>query len=173
MTNYSVNKKADDYVKNDGGEDGEDASKWNLCQLSKWFQKNGFDFNKIAARIKDVAIKTCIAHEPPIQAAYSRCNKNRNICFEIFGFDILLDSNLRPHLLEINISPSLSSSSPLDKKIKTMLICDTLNLAGVKPYDRKIYEKEMESTLKKRLLGLDKSAIKPTAQERQKLINNP
>ena len=35
LTNYSVNKKADDYVKNDG--EDEDASKWNLCQLSKWF----------------------------------------------------------------------------------------------------------------------------------------
>jgi tubulin polyglutamylase TTLL4 len=76
---------------------------------------------------------------------YQNCNKNRNICFEIFGFDILLDQNLKPHLLEINISPSLSSSSPLDKKIKTSLICDTLNLIGVTPYDRKLYEKEIES----------------------------
>ena len=66
LTNYSVNKKADDYIKNEGDDGGEDASKWNLCQLSKWFQKQGYDFNKISARIKDVAIKTCIAHEPPI-----------------------------------------------------------------------------------------------------------
>ena len=68
----------------------------------------------------------------------------------------MLDSNLRPHLLEINISPSLSSSSPLDKKIKTTLICDSLNLIGITPYDRKLYEKELENVLKKRLLGLDK-----------------
>ena len=107
-------------------------------------------------RIKDVVIKTCIAHEPQITGTYARCNKNRNVCFEIYGFDILLDSNLKPHLLEINISPSLSSSSPLDKKIKTTLICDTLNLIGITPYDRKLYDKEMENTLKKRLLGLDK-----------------
>lgn len=109
------------------------------------------------SRIKDLAIKTCVAHEPQITGSYNRCNKNRNVCFEIFGFDVLLDSNLRPHLLEINISPSLSSSSPLDKKIKTMLICDTLNLVGVRPYDRKMYEKEMENSLKKRLLGIDRS----------------
>ena len=66
---------------------------------------------------------------------------------------------MRPHLLEINISPSLSSSSALDKKIKTMLVCDTLNLAGVRPYDRKMYERDMENSLKKRLLGLDKSSF--------------
>lgn len=59
-------------------------------------------------------------------------------------------------MLEINISPSLSSSSPLDKKIKTTLICDSLNLIGIVPYDRKLYEKELENVLKKRLLGLDK-----------------
>ena len=36
LTNYSVNKKAEDYVKNgDANEDegGSDASKWNLYQL--------------------------------------------------------------------------------------------------------------------------------------------
>mgnify|MGYP002631111930 CR=1 FL=1 len=78
------------------------------------------------------------------------------MCFEIYGFDILLDHKLRPHLLEINISPSLSSSSALDKKIKTTLITDTLNLIGMMPYDRKAYDKEMESVMKKRLLGMDR-----------------
>ena len=61
---------------------------------------------------------------------------HRTNCFEILGFDVLIDSDLKPWLLEVNISPSLSSSSPLDKKIKTMLICDSLNLVGVSPYDR-------------------------------------
>jgi len=108
-------------------------------------------------RIKDVIIKTCIAHEPQITGAYSRCTRNRNVCFEIYGFDILIDSKLRPHLLEVNISPSLSSSSTLDKKIKTTLICDTMNLIGIMPYDRKTYDKEMENVLKKRLLGFDRA----------------
>lgn len=106
-------------------------------------------------RIKDVIIKTLIAHEPQIVSSYSRCTRNRNVCFEIFGFDVLLDNKLKPHLLEINISPSLSSSSPLDKKIKTTLICDTMNLIGIAPYDRKTYDREMENVLKKRLLGFE------------------
>lgn len=55
-----------------------------------------------------------------------------------------------------------------------MLICDTLNLVGVKPYDRKLYEKEMENSMKKRLLGLDRQAtqsFKPSVGN--KLLNNP
>jgi tubulin polyglutamylase TTLL4 len=106
-------------------------------------------------RIKDVIIKTLITVEPHVVSTFSRCTKHRNICFEIYGFDILLDSKLKPWLLEVNISPSLSSSSPLDKKIKTVLICDTLNLVGVFPYDRKQYERETEQNMKNRLLGLN------------------
>lgn len=41
----------------------------------------------------------------------------------------------------------------MDKKIKTVLICDTLNLVGVCPYDRKALERESELANKRRLLG--------------------
>ena len=61
LTNYSINKRADDYVKAEGDED---ASKWNLMQLRNWFSKNGINYNQVFNRIKDVVIKTCIAHEP-------------------------------------------------------------------------------------------------------------
>lgn len=65
LTNYSVNKRADDYVKADNEEDDdENACKWNFYQLRKWFEKNGIDFNTVLNRIKDVVIKTLIAHEP-------------------------------------------------------------------------------------------------------------
>ena len=67
LTNYSVNKRADDYVKSgDKDVDGEDACKWNLHQLKNWMHKNGIDYQMVLARIKDVVIKTCIAHEPQI-----------------------------------------------------------------------------------------------------------
>ena len=38
----------------------------------------------------------------------------------------------RPWLLEVNLSPSLATDSPLDVKIKSNLILDTFNLIGVK-----------------------------------------
>jgi len=65
-------------------------------------------------------------------------------CFELYGFDILLDSALRPWLLEVNVCPSLSSGSKLDQRVKTALMCDLFTLVGaplpedsLKPTQRK------------------------------------
>jgi hypothetical protein len=56
----------------------EDASKWNLYQLRHWSSKYCINYNQILNRIKDVVIKTCIAHEPQITGTYSRILKLPN-----------------------------------------------------------------------------------------------
>lgn len=58
----------------------------------------------------------------------------KNGCFELFGFDILLDSNLNPWLLEVNLSPSMNCDSPLDHKIKSELIAESFNLSRIVPF---------------------------------------
>ena len=40
------------------------------------------------------------------------------MCFEILGFDIILNEDLKPFLLEVNQAPSFSTDSPLDYEIK-------------------------------------------------------
>ena len=55
--------------------------------------------------------------------------KNGN-CFELLGFDILIDEKFKPWLLEVNLSPSLSTDTPLDFKIKSGLLSDLFNLVG-------------------------------------------
>jgi tubulin polyglutamylase TTLL5 len=58
-------------------------------------------------------------------------------CFELLGFDIIIDQNLKPWLLEVNLSPSLACDSPIDLKIKQSLFVDTMNLACFKKFDRR------------------------------------
>lgn len=60
-----------------------------------------------------------------------------NSCFEVLGFDILIDSNLKPWLIEINMSPSMNTDSPLDLKIKGNMISELLNMTGVIPLDER------------------------------------
>ena len=40
-------------------------------------------------------------------------------------------------MLEVNLSPSLATDAPLDMTIKTNLITDTLNMCGVRRFDRR------------------------------------
>lgn len=55
----------------------------------------------------------------------------RYSCYELFGFDVIIDERLRPWLLEVNISPSLHSASPLDQSVKGPIIADILNMAAL------------------------------------------
>lgn len=78
---------------------------------------------------------------------------SRSACFEIFGFDVLLDESLKAWLIEVNVSPSLSSSSPLDKRIKSMLMTDAFHLSGFTPYNPKKLDADVERERQERLLG--------------------
>jgi tubulin polyglutamylase TTLL6/13 len=53
------------------------------------------------------------------------------MCYELLGFDIFLDSELKPWILEVNHSPSFATDSPLDFKIKKNLIADTIKLLNL------------------------------------------
>ena len=48
--------------------------------------------------------------------------------FELFGFDVLLDEDLRPWLLEVNASPSLSANNDYDYQLKYQLVTDVLDV---------------------------------------------
>jgi len=76
---------------------------------------------------------------------------HRTNCFEIQGFDILIDSDLKPWLLEVNLSPSLACDSPLDMSIKSNCVSDAFNIIGMKRFDRK---KESLNKIKHRMKGL-------------------
>ena len=70
---------------------------------------------------------------------FSKTQEKRSCGFEIYGFDILVDSKLKPWLMEVNVCPSLSSSSPMDRRIKHTLLTDTLNLIGIEHYSKKTF----------------------------------
>jgi tubulin polyglutamylase TTLL5 len=96
----------------------------------------GIDNDLLWSKIYDVIIKSLIAIDGNVQSHLKKMT-SKNSCFELLGFDILIDENLKPWLVEVNLSPSLACDSPIDLKIKHNLIIDTMNIICMKKFDRR------------------------------------
>ena len=49
-------------------------------------------------------------------------------CFELYGYDVIVDAKLKPWLIEVNASPSLAAEHATDLSLKRQLISDTLDV---------------------------------------------
>ncbi len=56
---------------------------------------------------------------------------NDKHCFELYGFDVLFDANLKPWLIEVNASPSMTANTPNDFEMKMGLLDDTFTVLDV------------------------------------------
>ena len=66
------------------------------------------------------------------------------MCFEILGFDIMFDEKkCTPMLLEVNHSPSFSTDSPIDEKVKGDIIRDTVRMLGLTKKRKQMYRKNI------------------------------
>ncbi|KAF4669451.1 hypothetical protein FOL46_001449 [Perkinsus olseni] len=132
LTNYSICKNSNDYVENSDARADNFGHKWSLSAFNKHCSCSDLDVQKLWGRIIDCVLKTLMASERFGHVGRSGIgSRTAHSCFELFGFDILLDSRLKPWIIEVNLSPSLVADTPLDRKIKAHLVCDILNLVGV------------------------------------------
>jgi hypothetical protein len=132
LTNYSINKKSANFTVEGDGEDGV-GSKWSLSALFRYLAKAHGEERaaRVRADMQHVVVKTLIAADDDMNAAASAVTRHADCCFEVFGFDLLCDKDLRVWLVEVNISPSLMTASPLDRRVKTIMVSDALHLVGL------------------------------------------
>jgi hypothetical protein len=98
LTNYSINKRNEKFVQNLLGsyEDETKTHKWSFSTLSKHLESLGVDLDLLWSRIYDVIIKSLLSIDPVIITNFKRIGFDKGLsCFELFGFDILIDSNLK------------------------------------------------------------------------------
>ncbi|XP_070972911.1 tubulin polyglutamylase TTLL5 isoform X2 [Oncorhynchus clarkii lewisi] len=130
LTNYSVNKKSSDYVSCDDPEVEDYGNKWSMSAMLRYLKQEGKDTTLLMSQVEDLVIKAVLSAELQIATACKMFVPHRNNCFELYGFDVLIDSNLKPWLLEVNLSPSLACDAPLDLKIKASMISDMFSIVG-------------------------------------------
>ena len=90
------------------------------------------------------------------------------MCFQVLGFDIMIDNKCKPWLLEVNQSPSFSTDSPLDYKIKKAVLSDTFNLLNVSADARALSEQMQKEAMERRIRTGKTTKVTVEDREKQK-----
>ena len=125
LTNVTLNKNKEGEV---------DFSKISrpISDVIPELRKMGIDTDKLWADIEKVITLTILSSQKYLAAAenlicppigYSRT-------FQIFGFDVLIDKNLKPYVIEVNYRPSLRFNRPRERRVKVKMISDAIKLAA-------------------------------------------
>lgn len=71
----------------------------------KYLIERNVDIQTLWKKIVDIIFKTLVSINGSISNLVDQYCLRRASVHELFGFDIILDSNLKPWLLEVNVSP--------------------------------------------------------------------
>ena len=155
LTNYAINKFNSKFQQNEEDEEEEEVGhKRSLKAILKIIKKDGHDADLLWTQIKDIVVKTMTIGQPYLAHLYKSCQPDdldNSMCFQVLGFDILIDHKCRPWLLEVNQSPSFATDSPLDYKTKKTVLGDAFNLLNVSYEKRVAYIKQKQEEMEIRI----------------------
>ncbi|KAL4432924.1 hypothetical protein ABPG74_014438 [Tetrahymena malaccensis] len=156
LTNYALNKKSPDFIQNEDSEEDDIGHKRSFSSILKHLHDSGHDVQTLLMEIRQIIVKTIISAQPQMSHIYRTCqpkSEMNEMCFEVLGFDIMLDEDLKPYLIEVNHTPSFWTDSPLDLQVKKNLIIDTLNIVNVtNQTKRKYFEMRVQQQIASRSL---------------------
>ncbi|KAK3578077.1 hypothetical protein CHS0354_006727 [Potamilus streckersoni] len=140
LTNTSINKYSPSYTTEK--ERVGPGCKWTLTQLRYFLQQDNRDNSMLWTKMINIVILTILIQAPQVPKV--------NNCFELYGFDILIDENMKPWLLEVNFSPALSIDCQVDTIVKKPMLHDLMKMMNFKEsdMDRGRQNSSSEHTLK-------------------------
>ncbi|NXF14706.1 TTLL7 polyglutamylase, partial [Rhodinocichla rosea] len=155
LTNYSVNKHNEHFERDETEDKG---SKRSIKWFTEFLETNNLDVSKFWSDISELVVKTLIVAEPHVLHAYRMCRPGQapgsdSVCFEVLGFDILLDRKLKPWLLEINRAPSFGTDQKIDYVVKKGVLLNALKLLNIRTSDKRKNLAQQKAEAQKRLYG--------------------
>ncbi|KAM7013319.1 tubulin polyglutamylase TTLL7 isoform 3-T3 [Tautogolabrus adspersus] len=155
LTNYSVNKHNENFERDETVDKG---SKRSISWFTEFLRTNDYDVSKFWGDVSELVVKTLIVAEPHVLHAYRMCRPGQppgsdSVCFEVLGFDIILDRKLKPWLLEINRAPSFGTDQKIDYDVKKGVLLNALQLLNIRASDKKRNLAQEKAEAQRRLYG--------------------
>ncbi|XP_019735782.1 tubulin polyglutamylase TTLL7 isoform X5 [Hippocampus comes] len=155
LTNYSVNKHNENFERDETVDKG---SKRSISWFTEFLRTNDYDVAKFWGDVSELVVKTLIVAEPHVLHAYRMCRPGQppgsdSVCFEVLGFDIILDRKLKPWLLEINRAPSFGTDQKIDFDVKRGVLLNALKLLNIRASDKKRNLAQQKAEAQRRLYG--------------------
>uniref|UniRef100_A0A8C6M8Y6 Tubulin tyrosine ligase like 7 n=1 Tax=Nothobranchius furzeri TaxID=105023 RepID=A0A8C6M8Y6_NOTFU len=155
LTNYSVNKHNENFERDETVDKG---SKRSISWFTEFLRTSDYDVAKFWGDISELVVKTLIVAEPHVLHAYRMCRPGQppgsdSVCFEVLGFDIILDRKLKPWLLEINRAPSFGTDQKIDYDVKKGVLLNALKLLNIRASDKKRNLAQQKAEAQRRLYG--------------------
>mmetsp|Transcript_22374 Transcript_22374/g.29262 ORF Transcript_22374/g.29262 Transcript_22374/m.29262 type:complete len:397 (+) Transcript_22374:105-1295(+) len=125
LTNVAIQKHNDDYNNVHGG-------KWHIRDLRLYLEstRGAEATERLFSKMNQLIVHSLLACQDVMI--------NDRHCFECYGYDLLIDDDLKPWLVEVNASPSLSPSTKSDRSMKLSLLRDIYRI-GQHHYTHNIY----------------------------------
>eukprot|EP00357_Protocruzia_adherens_P010429 CAMPEP_0115043784 /NCGR_PEP_ID=MMETSP0216-20121206/47082_1 /TAXON_ID=223996 /ORGANISM="Protocruzia adherens, Strain Boccale" /LENGTH=868 /DNA_ID=CAMNT_0002426185 /DNA_START=300 /DNA_END=2907 /DNA_ORIENTATION=+ len=155
LTNYAINKNSEKFVFNEDKEMDDVGHKRSLQSVWKLMEAQGTDIVKMKKDINKLIIKTFCSIQPHLAHVYKSCQPDdlsNGMCFEILGFDILLDDKAKPWLIEVNHSPSFKVDTPFDRKVKKTVISEALQIMDISAKNRRRHKLAKKNEMQRRVL---------------------
>ena len=174
LTNYAINKHSSAYqAQEESSGDEESGHKRSLKAIMNILETCGADKDKLSSQIKEIVVKTMATSQPYLNHLYRSCQPEdleNSMCFQILGFDIMIDRKFRPWLIEVNQSPSFATDSPLDYKTKKAVLTDTFRMLNCSVSKRKKLLKQQKAQMESRILTGKQAKMDPEEKAKLKEI---
>lgn len=94
-------------------------------------KRDGVDIDSLWNKIDNTIVLTILSsYQYLVKGQENQCKPSiYSRCFQILGFDVLIDQNLNPYILEVNYRPSLDTDTSDEHQMKMSMLSEAINIA--------------------------------------------